>query len=85
MFRPIALAARERQHLLSEMAQVRGLIPLIMKRRNQLPWTASERAELRTHIRRLSSMSPYLMCFACPAVSRCYRRSPGGSTGGAGG
>jgi len=66
MFRPFALAARERRHLLSEMAQVRGLIPLIMKRRNQLPWTASERAELRSHIKRLSSISPYLMCFVMP-------------------
>jgi len=66
MFRPFELAARERQHLLSEMAQVRGLIPLIMKRRNQLRWTASERAELRNHIKRLSSMSPYLMCFVMP-------------------
>jgi len=66
VFRPFQLAARERQHLLSEMAQVRGLIPLIMKRRNQLPWTSAERAELRGHIKRLSSISPYLMCFVMP-------------------
>jgi hypothetical protein len=65
-FRPFELAARERRHLLSEMAQVRGLIPLLMKRRNHLHWSVDERAELRGHMKRLSAMSPYLMCFVMP-------------------
>ena len=65
-FRPFELAARERRHLLSEMAQIRGLVPLLMKRRNHLRWSVAERAELRGHMRRLSAMSPYLMCFVMP-------------------
>jgi hypothetical protein len=65
-FRPFELAARERRHLLSEMAQIRGLVPLLMKRRNHLCWSVAERAELRAHMRRLSAMSPYLMCFVMP-------------------
>ena len=66
MFYPFEVAERERRHLLSEMAQVRGLMPLLMKRRNSLPWTHAERAELRGHLRRLSEISPYLMCFVLP-------------------
>lgn len=63
---PLEFAARERRYLLSEMAQVRGLMPLIMKRRNSLPWTQAEREALRGHLRRLSVISPYLMCFVMP-------------------
>ncbi|KPK07309.1 MAG: hypothetical protein AMJ64_06990 [Betaproteobacteria bacterium SG8_39] len=65
-FTPIAFVARERRYLRSEMAQVRGLMPLLMKRRNRLPWTLAERAELRGHLKRLSVISPYLMCFVMP-------------------
>lgn len=65
-FRPFELAARERRHLLSEMAQVRGLVPLLMKRRNNQRWTPAEIAELRGHMKRLSAISPYLMCFVMP-------------------
>ena len=63
---PLEFVARERRYLLSEMAQVRGLMPLIMKRRNNLPWTQAEREVLRGHLRRLSVISPYLMCFVMP-------------------
>jgi len=66
MLTPLKFVARERRYLLSEMAQVRGLMPLLMKRRNHLPWTLAERAELRGHLRRLSVISPYLMCFVMP-------------------
>jgi hypothetical protein len=65
-FTPVAFVARERRYLLSEMAQVRGLMPLLMKRRNKLTWTQADRAELRGHLRRLSVISPYLMCFVMP-------------------
>ena len=65
-FTPVAFVARERRYLLSEMAQVRGLMPLLMKRRNRLRWTPADRAELRGHLKRLSVISPYLMCFVMP-------------------
>jgi len=66
VFYPFEVAARERRHLLSEMAQVKGLMPLLMKRRNRLRWTPADRAELRGHLKRLSVISPYLMCFVMP-------------------
>ena len=66
LFYPIELAARERRHLTAEMVQVRGLMPLLMKRRNRLAWTPAELSELRDHLRRLTVMSPYLVCFVMP-------------------
>lgn len=66
MFTPLEFVARERRYLLSEIAQIRGLMPLLMRRRNNLRWTLAERAELRGHLRRLSVISPYLMCFVMP-------------------
>jgi hypothetical protein len=60
------LTAREKKHLLSEILQVRGLMPLLMKQRNKGKWTAEDRAELRVHLRRLSNLSPYLVVLALP-------------------
>ena len=60
------LTAREKKHLLSEILQVRGLMPLLMKQRNKGRWTAEDRAELRVHLRRLSDLSPYLVVLALP-------------------
>ena len=60
------LTQREKSHLLSEILQVRGLMPLLMKQRNMGRWTLEDRAELRTHLRRLSNLSPYLVVLALP-------------------
>ncbi|MCC6531006.1 MAG: hypothetical protein IT531_00520 [Burkholderiales bacterium] len=60
------LTAREKRHLLNEILQVRGLMPLLMKQRNKGRWTIEDRAELRVHLRRLSSLSPYLVVLALP-------------------
>lgn len=60
------LTEREKKHLLSEILQVRGLMPLLMKPRNKQRWTAEDRAELKMHLRRLSSISPYLIVLALP-------------------
>jgi hypothetical protein len=60
------LTAREKRHLLNEILQVRGLMPLLMKQRNKGRWSAEDRAELRTHLRRLSNLSPYLVVLALP-------------------
>ena len=57
---------REKKHLLSEILQVGGLMPLLMKPRNKLPWTSEDKAELRAHLRRLSGISPYLIVLAMP-------------------
>jgi hypothetical protein len=60
------LTAREKKHLLREILQVRGLMPLLMKQRNTGKWTIEERGELRAHLRRLSSLSPYLVVVVLP-------------------
>ena len=60
------LTEREKKHLLSEILQVRGLMPLLMKPRNNQRWTPEDRAELRSHLRRISDISPYLIVLALP-------------------
>jgi hypothetical protein len=60
------LTAREKRHLLNEILQVRGLMPLLMKQRNKGRWSSEDRAELRLHLRRLSNLSPYLVVLALP-------------------
>ena len=60
------LTEREKKHLLSEVIQVQGLMPLLMKPRNKQRWTLEDRAELKLHLRRMSSISPYLFVLALP-------------------
>ena len=60
------LADRERRHLVEEMAKTRGLMPVLMKRRNKQKWSAEDRAEIRAHLQRLSSLSPYLVILVMP-------------------
>jgi len=60
------LTEREKNHMLAEILQVRGLMPLLMKPRNKQLWTPEDKEELRTHLRRLSSISPYLLVLALP-------------------
>lgn len=60
------LTVREKRHLLNEILQVRGLMPLLMKQRNRGRWTLEDKAELLVHLRRLSNLSPYLVVLALP-------------------
>ena len=60
------LTDREKKHLLHEILQVKGLMPLLMKPRNAQAWTTEDKQELRIHLRRLSSVSPYLIVLALP-------------------
>ena len=60
------LAERERRALLSEMVQVRGLMPLLMKRRNKQKWSDADLRELQDHLKRLSKLSPYIVVFVMP-------------------
>ena len=60
------LTERERKHLLNEILQVRGLMPLLMKPRNKQRWTVEDKAELQIHLRRLSNISSYLIVLALP-------------------
>jgi len=60
------LTEREKKHLLHEILQIRGLMPLLMKPRNKQMWSPEDKEELRMHLRRLSSISPYLVVLAFP-------------------
>ena len=40
--RAFELAERERKFLLSELVQVKGLMPMLMKRRNKQQWSPEE-------------------------------------------
>lgn len=60
------LTAREKQYLLAEVLQVRGLMPLLMKPRNKQRWTIEDKAELVLHLKRLSKISPYLVVLFMP-------------------
>lgn len=61
-----ALQNRERLRLSSEMSHVRGLMPLLMKQRNGYRWSDADRKKIRMQLRRLASLSPYLVLFVSP-------------------
>lgn len=60
------VAERERKYLVTELSQVRGLMPLLMKPRNKQNWSAEDRLELGIHMRRLQRMSPYIAVMVLP-------------------
>lgn len=60
------MAVREKQFLLHEMGQVKGLVPLVMKQRNRQRWSPEDKALLAMHLQRLSRISPYLAVLAMP-------------------
>ncbi len=61
-----ALQNRERERLRSEMAQMRGLMQLLMKQRNGYRWTEADRRKIRAQLRQLASLSPYMVLFVSP-------------------
>jgi hypothetical protein len=60
------MTVRERDFLIGELSQVRGLMPLLMKRRNGGHWTAEERILLKSQLRRLGVLTPYLALSVLP-------------------
>ena len=60
---PVPGSAR---HMLDELLQVRGLMPLLMKQRGRECWTPEDRAEVRVHLRRISRVTPWLILLALP-------------------
>jgi hypothetical protein len=57
---------RERQQITRELAKVKGLMPLLMKRRNGGRWSIDERHELIEQLHALAHLSPYLVVLAMP-------------------
>jgi len=62
----LELAERERKHLLSEMVQVKGLMPVLMKRRNKQQWTREDKAEIKAQLKRMTQITPYLVVLVMP-------------------
>lgn len=60
------LQNRERERLWNEIAEARGLMPLLMKQRNGYRWTEEDKRNIRAHLRSLASLSPYLVLFLAP-------------------
>lgn len=53
--------------ILHEILAVRGLIQLLMKRRNTgEAWTREEKQELKAHLRSISNIVPALIIFSLP-------------------
>ncbi|TAN78888.1 MAG: hypothetical protein EPN14_06245 [Gallionella sp.] len=57
---------RERERLLKEMARTRGLLRLLMKRRNGYRWTKDDHQQIREQLRSLAKLSPYVVLFLMP-------------------
>lgn len=57
---------RERDRIVVKFAQVRGLMPLLMKRRNGMRRGRDERLALHDQMQALAHLSPYLMVLALP-------------------
>lgn len=67
MFRSLReLTVREKKFLQDEILKVRGLMPLLMKPRNKQRWSADDKAQLASHLQRLSQISPYLFVLVMP-------------------
>lgn len=50
----------------ADVVRMRGLMPLLMKHRNGITWSADEKTELITQLRILSRLSPYLIFLLLP-------------------
>jgi hypothetical protein len=60
------MQARERSRLSHEMRHIKGLMPLVMKQRNGYRWSPDDIAEIKSHLRRLVNLSPYLTLCVMP-------------------
>lgn len=57
---------RERQHITAELVKIKGLMPLLMKRRNGGVWSVAERHALIEQLHALAHLSPYMVVLVMP-------------------
>jgi len=62
----LEIMEREKNSLLFELVQVKGLMPLIMKKRNGERWTQQDKGELVAHFKRISRISRYVAVIVLP-------------------
>ena len=63
-----AVSGRERDYLVAEVVQLRGLMPLLRRSGASRQISAPDRAELGTHLRRVSILSSYLLITLVPGT-----------------
>lgn len=63
------LLEREKLRIRGEIAQIPGLMALLMKPRNGMKWSQAERMQLWAQLRSLSRLSIYLAMAALPFTS----------------
>ena len=56
----------QRLYIHNELSHARGLLPILMKRRNGEQWSKEERELLLRDLRALSNLSPYLVPILMP-------------------
>ncbi len=56
----------QRLYIYNELSHARGLLPILMKRRNGGQWSKEERELLLRDLRALSNLSPYLIPILMP-------------------
>ena len=66
MQRMLDAQKRERDQIAERIREVKGLMPLLMKRRNGSRWSEDERAALLGQLRAIAHLSPYLVILAAP-------------------
>lgn len=57
---------RQRDLLITEFAQIKGLMPLLMRHRNGGRWSPDERRALQLQLKALAHLSPYLVVLVLP-------------------
>jgi len=62
----LASNSREKNRLRHELSKIKGAIPLLMKPRNGVKWTAHDRRELQHMLHAASAVYPYLIIWALP-------------------
>ena len=56
----------KKRQILSQLLQVKGLIPLLMKPRNNQQWTPQDKRELILNLKCLSHLSAYIAMLVMP-------------------
>lgn len=54
---------------LKDLYHIQGFMQLLMKPRNGMPWTAEDKAAIRTHLKSLASSLPWVALFTLPGGS----------------
>ncbi len=68
-----SLIASNREFILKEVLEVKGLMQLLMKHRNTgLAWTKEEKRELKDHLRGIGRTVPVMTIFFLPGGSLLF-------------